>query len=191
MNGPPTSAAWRHLGDRDGFEVVFLGREDGGLVVRGQAAALEDEQTWGVRYAVTLDEGWVTRRAHVVCRSAAGLREVRLEADGAGRWRVDGAPAPHLDGCLDVDLEASAFTNAFPVRRLALAVGARSEAPAAYVRSPSLAVERLEQSYLRLDDDDDGPRFDYASPRFDFRAELVFDRSGLVLDYPEVAVRVA
>ena len=191
MNGPPATAAWRHLGDRDGFEVVFLSREDGGLVVRGQATALEDDQTWGVRYAVTLDEGWVTRRAHVVCRSAAGRHEVRLESDGAGRWRVDGAQAPELDGCLDVDLEASAFTNAFPVRRLALGVGARSEAPAAYVRAPGLAVERLEQSYHRLDDGGDGPRFDYASPRFDVRAELVYDRSGLVLDYPGIAVRVA
>ncbi len=31
---------------------------------------------------------------------------------------VDGEPAPHLDGVLDVDLESSALTNAFPVHRL-------------------------------------------------------------------------
>jgi hypothetical protein len=100
-------------------------------------------------------------------------------------------PAPHLDGCLDVDLEASAFTNAFPVHRLGLEVGQRADAPAAYVRAPGLDVERLEQTYARLPDDGRGARYDYVSPAFGFRAELVYDRFGLVLDYPGIAVRVA
>jgi hypothetical protein len=34
-------------------------------------------------------------------------------------------------------------------------------------------------------------RYDYASPRFDYRNELVYDEFGLVLDYPDLAVRVA
>jgi hypothetical protein len=93
-------------------------------------------------------------------------------------------------GCLDVDLEGSAFTNAFPVHRLGLNVGEQADAPAAYVRANDLRVERLEQSYARLPDDGDRSRYDYASPAFDFRAELVYDRFGLVLDYPGIAVRV-
>jgi uncharacterized protein len=47
-----------------------------------------------------------------------GVRSTVLEADGHGQWKVDGEAAPQLDGCLDVDLEASAFTNALPVHRL-------------------------------------------------------------------------
>ena len=116
--------------------------------------------------------------------------EVRLECDGAGEWHVDGNPAPALAGCLDVDLEASAFTNAFPVHRLALEVGEKAEAPAAYVRAWDLRIERLEQSYARLPDDGARSRYDYASPRFGYQSQLVYDKSGLVLDYPGLAVRV-
>ena len=58
-----------------------------------------------------------------------------------------------------------------------------------YVRAPGLEVERLEQRYLRLDDDAGHTRYDYASPAFDFRAILEFDESGLVVDYPGIAVR--
>lgn len=118
----------------------------------------------------------------MVSQSAAGTRQVQLEADGNGGWRVAGDPGPPIDGCLDVDLEASAFTNAFPVHRLGLNPGERAEAPAAYVRAPDLAVERLEQSYIRLDDDGPRSRYDYKSPAFEFTA---------VLDYPGIAVRVA
>src|SRR5262249_24745484 len=71
-----------------------------------------------------------------------------LEADGAGHWLAAGKPARHLDGCLDVDLEASAMTNALLVRRMGLPVGAQQAAPAAYVRAADLAVERLEHTHV-------------------------------------------
>jgi hypothetical protein len=116
---------------------------------------------------------------------------VWLEGDGSGGWLVDGVVAAQLAGCLDVDLEASAFTNALPVRRLDLGVGERADAPAAYVRAPALGVERLEQSYARLEDDGKGSRYDYAAPDLDFACVLAYDAFGLVLDYPGIAVRVA
>ena len=112
-----------------------------------------------------------------------------LEADGAGHWLINGEPAPHLDGCLDIDLEASAMTNALPVRRMALPPAAAAAAPAAYVRAAGLAVERLEQTYLRATCQGTCQSYDYAAPVFDFSCRLVYDQSGLVLDYPGIAVR--
>lgn len=100
-------------------------------------------------------------------------------------------PAPQLDGCLDVDLESSSCTNAFPVHRLGLRVGQGSEAPAAWVRALDLSVERLEQRYVRLDDDGPRTRYDYTAPDLGFTSRLVYDESGLVLEYPGIAVRVA
>lgn len=112
-----------------------------------------------------------------------------LKADGCGRWLVDGEGASHLDGCLDVDLEASAMTNALPVRRLDLRVGSGAAAPAVYVRAVDLAVERLEQFYLRTTDESTHQCYDYIAPAFDVACRLVYDESGLVLDYPGIAVR--
>jgi uncharacterized protein len=187
----PASAAWRHLDARVGFEVVFLRRERDGYRLEGHSTAVEDGVAWGIRYALAVDPRWRARSAHVVGVSELGAREVRLELEENGGWRVDGEAAPPLDGCLDVDLEASAFTNAFPVNRLRLEVGQRAEAPAAYVRAPGLEVERLEQSYVRLPDEGGRTRYDYAAPSFDYRDDLVYDEFGLVLEYPGIAVRVA
>jgi uncharacterized protein len=188
---PPEFAAWRHRDARDGFEVVFLRAADGGYRLDGHAAAVEDGEAWAVRYRITLDGAWRTRRARVSGRSASGEHELVVDADGSGGWRVNGTAAPALDGCLDVDLESSACTNAFPVHRLGLQVGAEADAPAAYVRALDLSVERLEQRYVRMEDDGTRERYDYTSPAFDFRCELVYDQSGLVLDYPGIAVRTA
>ena len=141
-------AAWHHVEARDGFEVVFID----GQRFEGETAAVEDGEAWAVRYAIELGADWATRRARVSGLAAAGRVELEVEADGAGRWQVNGDPAPHLAGCLDVDLELSSLTNAFPVRRLGLAVGEVADAPAAYVRALDLSVERLEQRYVRLAD---------------------------------------
>ena len=187
---PPT-AAWRHLGARDGFEVLFTRRETNGYHLVGHSTAVEDGEAWGISYTLTLDASWATRSAHIVGRSASAAREVRLEGDGRGEWLLDGRPSPQIAGCLDVDLEASAFTNALPVHRLALDVGQRADAPAAYVRALDLSVDRLEQSYSRLEDEGRQSRYDYVAPRFDYRDELVYDEFGLVLEYPGIAVRVA
>jgi hypothetical protein len=187
----PSSAAWRHRDARLGFEVLFTRPERGCLRLEGHSTAVEEDEAWAIRYDLTLDERWVTRSAHVVARSVLGVHEVRLEGDGTGVWQIDGKAAAWLDGCLDVDLEASASTNALPIHRLGLSVGARADAPAAYVRAPMLRVERLEQTYARLPEDGENARYEYVAPAFDFSAVLTYDRFGLVLDYPGIAVRVA
>jgi hypothetical protein len=187
---PPAAAAWGHRGAREGFEVVYIEAADSGLLTEGYVTAVERGETWAVEYLIALDEDWRTRNARVRARAAAGGHELLLERDASG-WLVNGTRAPELDGCLDVDLEASSFTNAFPVHRLALDVGEEADAPAAYVRALDLSVERLEQRYVRLPDDGDRRRFHYASPAFDFEADLVYDAAGLVIDYPGIAVRAA
>jgi len=74
------------------------------------------------------------------------------------------APARHLNGCLDMDLEASAMTKRAARAADGPAVGAQQAAPAVYVRAVSLAVERLEQIYMRAAHEASGQRYDYAAP---------------------------
>src|SRR5438270_437751 len=179
---PPPRAAWQHIDARRGFEVVFLRSGDRGYRLEGTTAAVEADEVWAVRYAIAAD---------VDGRSGEGARAIAMGTDGRGRWQVDGRYLPELDGCMDVDLESSAFTNALPVHRLDLAVGDEAAAPAAYVRAVDLSVGRLEQRYLRLPDRSGRERYRYSAPSFGFECELVYDASGVVVDYPGIATRVA
>lgn len=185
----PATAAWQHQDARTGFEVVYFQAGSGGSHLEGWTTAIEDGRSWAVEYAIDLDAAGATRSARIRGRSAAGSCSAVLEADGTGRWLVNGTPAPHLHGCLDVDLESSAMTNALPVRRLALPTAAHAAAPAAYVRAIGLAVERLEQTYLRTPDEAGHQCYDYTAPAFDFACRLVYDESGLVINYPGIATR--
>lgn len=189
----PPAAAWRHLDPQDGFETVFLRDVASGHVIDGHTAAAERGALWAVHYTIEVDEQWLTQHCRVWSWSDQGERETQLSRDPAGRWRIDGVLAPELDGCLDVDLEAAVCTNMLPVRRAQLPQHQSMDAPAAFVRAPDLAVERLEQTYFRLsdaDDDDDDMLFEYTSAQLDVECELRFDVDGLVLDHPGIASRV-
>ena len=176
----PELAAWRFVDAVDGFEVCFpaSGR------LRGHTSAVEDGLAYAVRYDIRHD-GWRCREAVVHSDTVDGPQEVRLACAG-NRWTVDGVRRPDLDGLVDIDLEASACTNSFPVHRLDLPVGEVVRASAVYVQALDLTVRRLDQFYRRLDE----RRLHYTSEG-GFEAELVYDEHLLVLDYPGIAQRVA
>lgn len=179
----PAFAAWRFVDAVDGFEVVYPGPRR----LRGCTSAVEDGRPYAIRYEITLDEHWRTREVHVSSDTLEGQRSTVLVADGHGHWTVDGVEAPHLDGLLDVDLEASACTNTLPIHRLALPEGKVVAASAVYVRALDLSVTRLDQTYRRTAQ----RTFDYSSAGGAFRAVLEYDDAGLIVDYPGLAVRFA
>ena len=117
-------------------------------------------------------------------RSAGGVAQLRVVATTvlSARMRDLTVASPALGATVKVRL-------LLPVRRMGLPVSGRAAAPAAYVRAAGLAVQRLEQTYARITDEAACQRYDYAAPAFGFAARLVYDKSGLVLDYPGIAVR--
>jgi hypothetical protein len=135
------------------------------------------ERPCHIEYEVELDN-WQTRRAHARVTVASDTRLLELRRDATGAWTRDGAPAPELDGCSDVDLGWSPATNTLPIRRLGLGNGDRATIRAAWVRFPELDVVAAEQHYTRVSD----VRWRYQSGAYDF--ELGVDPStGLVLAY--------
>lgn len=177
-----------HHEARTGFEVTYFRDGERGVLIEGCATAVEDGLAWAIDYRLRVDGSWHTRSAQITGRYPDARRSLTLHSDGLGRWQLDGTPAPELDGCLDVDLEASACTNALPVHRLGLAVGDAADAPAVYVRAADLAVIRLPQHYRRVADGA-GQRYDYQAQTFDYRATLDYDAAGLIVDYPGLARR--
>lgn len=133
-------------------------------------------------YRLQWDERWVLREAHFLLEGARGTKQLHLLADGQGHWReANGEALPALDGCLDIDIWPSPFTNTFPIRRLHLQDGQRVELPVVYIEAPGLKPVRMRQGYSRID----AHHYHYENLEGSgFQALLGVDDDGLVLDYP-------
>jgi uncharacterized protein len=184
----PPWAAWEHVHGSPCLEVVFIRTTDQEIQFEGITSAGRNGQSWRVDYLLTVNRDWVTRTARITSRNGNLRRSLELDAHEDGTWRLDGRPVYEVHGCLDVDLETSALTNALPIRRLGLRPGEAADAPGVYVRGSDLRVERLDQRYRRLPDGEHR-EYHYEAPRFGFEATITYDRDGLVRDYPGIARR--
>ena len=115
--------------------------------------------------------------------------EVYLTRTPDDRWMdADGTMLDALDGCIDVDLIFTPFTNTLPIRRLNLKPGEAREIAVVYVGLPGLKVSRFRQRYTCLSSGADGGIYRYESVESGFTAELKVDGDGLVMDYPSIFV---
>lgn len=139
-------------------------------------------------YRLIWDELRRVREAQVVVATENFIRSLHLKTDGQGHWQQGNGPAlAELDGCVDVDIWPTPFTNSFPIWREPMAVGERREFRMVWISAPDLTVQPQSQAYTRLAD-----RI-YLFENLDttgFRAELPVDENGVVLDYPDLFRRV-
>lgn len=139
-------------------------------------------------YRLSWDASWQLRDADLVVATERSTRSLSLQTDGRGHWRHrDGRAIAELDGCMDIDIWPTPFTNSFPIRREPMAVGERREFRMAWVFAPDLTVHPQPQAYTRLAD-----RV-YLFENLDgsgFKAELPVDEDGVVVDYPDLFRRV-
>jgi uncharacterized protein len=191
MDTKPTivgrSVAWVPL-QWPGAEHLVLREEPEGWLARSMVVWVYESQPLSVRYAIHCDPGWRVRRAGVCVWAADRERTLRLRHDGAGHWTDSGGqPLAGLEGCSDLDLMATPFTNTLPVRRLHLPVGSSQVLRVAYVSVPDLAVKAVEQRYTHLEDlPGGGSRYRYEGLDSGFRAEIELDSDGLVRVYQDL-----
>ena len=155
-----------------------------GLVLRGG-----EDGHFRCRYELDAAPDWRFRKLtiSVATPEARALRRLELARDPDGGWQVDGEAAPELEGCDEVDIQATPFTNSLPIRRLGLGKDERAELRVAYVPLPGLAPHPMAQRYTCLEPlGAAGGRYLYESLESGFQAELPVDADGLVTDYPEL-----
>ncbi len=181
-------AAW----DGRGLEHLRLSMEPGVVRADSLIIAVDDAgRPFRARYVVECDEDWKVRRARIEVLGERA-RVLDLRVDGGGHWTEAGTGAAlALDGCVDIDVYPSPFTNTLPMRRFAdAAVGRPVAIEVAWVVLPELTIQPARQEYTLLERGADGARWRFRGLDSEFVAELAVDHHGLVLDYPGIARRV-
>jgi hypothetical protein len=176
---------WRPI-EGEGLEHVTVLRRGEAIVATGVVIGARDGASYGARYEIGCDAAWRVRRLDLTFTDG---RAMNLVSDGHGHWRDgDGHPLSAFDGCIDIDLSGSPFTNTLPIRRLDLAPEEGTVAlEMVYIPFQSLAPIRDGQLYRCLEPD---RRFRYEAADGSFSAEILVDRDGLVERYPPLFERV-
>ena len=179
--------------DGHGFEHLHL--DVGAAAVRADSLiiAVDDEgRPFRAHYTVHCDSEWVLTRARIEVIEEPS-RVLEVSADRRRRWTdsATGVELP-LNGCVDIDIYPSPFTNTLPMRRLVSSVvaGRPVTIDVAWVALPELTIRPARQEYTLLERGPDHSRWRFQAFDSGFVAELATDRDGVVLDYPGIARRI-
>ncbi|MEP1126490.1 MAG: putative glycolipid-binding domain-containing protein [Ilumatobacter sp.] len=165
--------------DGDGDETVTLRWENEGWTALGEVGRE------AVSYVLRLSPLWQVRQFLLFRDSDEP--DLWLGNDGSGRWgEMNGAHRPDLDGCTDIDLHITPFTNSLPIRRLQLDHGDAAEIIVALVDVETLGVTPAKQRYEHVAPGAWRKTHVKTATSIDFR----IDDFGLVQDEPDLFRRV-
>jgi hypothetical protein len=167
-----------------GLEHLRLLQQNETILADSIVVGVSNRMPFRLHYEITCDSNWNVKELSLTLLSG-NRKSVKIQADGQGHWSTHtGDPVPSLEGCIDVDISATPFTNTLPIRRLALKPGQSAELLLAYVLIPEMKLMTDRQRYTSLETYADGALYRYESLESDFSAELSVDSDGLVIDYP-------
>lgn len=185
----PKTVRWRPL-EGEGLEHLTIGPAvgDEGPTIHAESVVIGERggSAYGIRYCIDCDTTW-----HVLSFSieTTSGKRLALSSDGKGHWRTEaGTALPVFDGCIDIDLAGTPFTNTLPIRRLGL--------------TPQSGTAKLMMLYVPFDTFEpfpDGQRYTcliegrlyrYEAEDRSFSASLPVDEDGLVTDYPTLFERL-
>jgi hypothetical protein len=183
-----TSLAWAAL-SYPGMEHLIASVGPARITADGQLI-LADEDLASVGYRLECDAAWRFSRLDITVTKASGSSRLSLSVDEDGHWRSGDTALPALDGCIDVDISGTPFTNTLPIRRLAWAPGTVHDLDVAYVSVPDLSVTPRQQRYTLLAGGGARGEAVYRYESGAYRADLRVDGDGFVIDYPGLWERI-
>src|SRR5438094_3637820 len=158
-----------------GLEHLRLLQVDGTILADSFIVGVSNRMPFRLHYEITCDSNWEVKELDLTILS--GNREsMKIQADGQSHWFTHaGDPIPSLDGCKDVDISATPFTNTLPIRRLELRPGQSAELLVAYVAIPEMELKPMSQRYTCLALNTHEGLYRYESVVSGFSAELPVD----------------
>jgi len=211
MNLLEHTILWRRL-DCPGHDSCCLWKTGDGWQLSGTAIFLFEQKPCLLSYEVNTDSNWETRTASISGYVGKFVVMLAIARTPNHRWSINDKELQDAADCIDLDLGFTPATNLIAIRRLSLAVGARSPAPAAWLDFPSVqdknpvtqvlrnakpelqgfcpvpsdfpcfTLKRLEQHYHRLSYD----RYEYTSPDAGYADVLEVDDDGAIARYPQL-----
>ncbi len=140
-----------------------------------------------VEYILKTNQHWQTISLEIESRIENTVQTFRYRSDGKGNWQVNGSIIAEFNGCIDVDIPLTPFTNTLPINRLKLKKDEEQQVKVLYVDLLSEEIKPVFQKYRRLSD----TQYKYENVPNDFEAVISVDDLGFVVDYPTLFERLA
>ncbi|WP_373524588.1 putative glycolipid-binding domain-containing protein [Aquiflexum sp.] len=140
-----------------------------------------------IEYELEVDHLWQVREVYIHFKSKDNF-EIRLSRKDDGKWSdSNGAIIDQLEGCTDIDITVTPFTNSLPINRLKLNEGESEEIKVVYIDLPNNKFFPVNQRYSNLGNG----LYLYENLDNGYREVILVDQDGFVKYYPDFCHRIS
>lgn len=167
------------------LEYFTLKENNGNHIVTSRIIGCLKDQLYSVDYHLTIDINWnilefsIESEVNTVKNRLTGKKQ-------QDNWEINGNINPDFKGFQYIDISLTPFTNTLPVNKLKLPENRAQEIEVIYIDVLNHQIRPAQQRYTRTSSD----RYLYENIQSDFKAEIVVDENGLVIQYPELFKKI-
>jgi uncharacterized protein len=169
------------------LENCLVDETESGVEITSVIVGAYQNMIYRVDYTLKTTKTWETIFLKVDTQHRNQRQHLTFQANGKGNWIVNGQAEQKLDGCFDVDIPLTPFTNSLPINRLKLTHDQEQQIKVIYCDLLYNNVTAVTQKYVRLSE----TIYHYQNVPNDFEAKIEVDQYGFVVDYPELFVRTS
>jgi hypothetical protein len=181
-----TNLLWSGI-EYNSLENCLVRATDTGAEIDSVIVGGYGEKIYRVEYQIRTNQNWETIFVEIKSQHSNIRDHFTFESDAKGNWVLNGKPANQFQGCIDVDIPLTPFTNTLPIKRLNTQKGEVSEIYVLYIDLLERQITPVRQKYIRLSD----TQYHYENIPNDFEANIEVDELGYVVDYPMLFTRTA
>jgi uncharacterized protein len=180
-----TNLLWTGQGCNS-LENCLLTTTKTGSEINSVIIGMSDSKIYRIEYRIKTNLNWETVFAEIKSQLEDTIVFLSFQSDGKGNWTTNGKPAEQFNGCIDVDISLTPFTNTLPINRLTLAENEQQQIMVVYFDLLEQQIKPVRQKYTRLSKN----KYKYENVPNDYEAIIEVDELGLVVHYPGLFLRV-
>ena len=169
------------------LENCLVHSSEEGAEINSVIVGTYQSKIYRVEYQIKTNTNWETIFAEIKSRHSNKIEYLKLESDGKGNWFTNNKKVDQYNGCIDIDIPLTPFTNTLPIKRLNLTQGQEQQIRVIYIDILEGQIKPVRQKYIRRSPTE----YQYENIPNDFEAKITVDDFGLVVDYPGLFVRTA
>ena len=169
------------------LENCILSVSDTGTEVNSVIIGGSENKIYRVEYLIKTNKNWETIFFEIKSYLNDKIDCLSFRSDGKGNWTTNGNPITQFNGCIDLDISLTPFTNTLPINRLKLSENKKHLINVLYIDVLEQQAKPVQQNYTKLSE----AEYKYENVPNDFETEITVDKLGLVINYPGLFERIA
>ncbi|MBO8156363.1 MAG: putative glycolipid-binding domain-containing protein [Bacillaceae bacterium] len=176
---------WENL-ENGGQEQLTITQTNDEILFSSSLEYIENHTLFHIRYEVKTDLNWRTKE--IYAENVTNGKNVYLHTNNKGEWMNNHGEVKELQGCIDIDISVTPFSNSLPINRCSWKENTPKNFNMVYISVPEMTFHKAEQSYTLIHCTDKEKVFKYESGNFE--SFIYTDESGMVTLYPNLFKKI-